>query len=315
MDLRLVEIFCHVCEEKSFSRAASRLRLSQPTVSSHIRTLERQVGAVLLDRPGRAVTPTRVGALLYEHGQRILEAKRALIEDLDRLLNRLEGQLPIGASTIPGEYLLAPLIGEFRAAYPRIEIKLRIRNTAEILGNVRNGRIELGFVGSRLAEFADLQFEDFGADRLVLVAPVKGKWDGRAEVGINELCRYPLIMREPGSGTRATFERRLEQLGRSPLALNVVAEMGSTSAVKQAVLAGIGLAVLSYLAVQSEVKAGLLRIVPIAELGTLERRFFTAIHAHKNRSPLGEALLAWLAAHRPAPAGPPAAQANSHLLT
>lgn len=303
MDLRLVEIFCRVCEEKSFSRAAERLRLSQPTVSSHIRTLERQVGAVLLDRPAREVTPTRAGALLYEHGRRIMEAKRALREDLDRLLRRLEGPLPIGASTIPGEYLLAPLIGEFRSVHPGIEIKLLIRDSAEILAHVRNGGIELGFVGARLAELSDLHYQDFSGDRLVLVAPAHGKWSQCAELGIDELCREPLVFREPGSGTRAAFERRLEQLGRGPGDLNIVAEMGSSSALKQAVLAGLGLAVLSHLAVQSEVRSGLLKVVRMTEIGVLERRFFAAFHAQRVRSPLADAFLGWLAARRfPEPA-------------
>jgi DNA-binding transcriptional LysR family regulator len=295
MDLRLLEIFCHVCEEKSFSRAAERLRLTQPTVSSHIRAFERQVGAVLLDRLGRVATPTRVGALVFEHGRRILEAKQALTADLSRLLNRLEGQLAIGASTIPGEYLLAPLIAEFCSAHPRIEIQLQIRDTAEILENLKDGRIEVGFVGARRSDVPEVQYQDFAGDWLVLVAPAHGKWRERAEIGIEELCREPLVMREPGSGTRASFEQRLEQLGRSPGDLNVIAQMGSTSAVKQAVLAGMGVAILSHLAVQPEIRLGLLKTVALRELGPIERRFFMAVHARRARSPLAETLLTWLA--------------------
>jgi DNA-binding transcriptional LysR family regulator len=294
MDLRLVEIFCCVCEEKSFSKAAERLHLTQPTVSSHIRTLEQQTGAVLLNRLGREATPTRVGALLYQHGCRIMEAKRVLAEDLDRFLNRLEGQLPIGASTIPGEYLLAPLVGEFHSAHPRIKIQLHIRDTAEILERIRDGRIELGFVGARYDDMPDFQYQEFAGDRLVLVVPATGKWRGCTEVGIEQFCREPLVMREAGSGTRTIFERRLEQAGRRPRALNIVAEMGSTSAVKQAVLAGIGISVLSDLAVQSEVRAGLLKIVSLREIGLIERQFFSVAHARRSRSPLCEAFLAWL---------------------
>lgn len=294
MDLRLLEIFCHVCEERSFSRAAERLRLSQPTVSSHVRTFEQQVGATLLDRLGREVTPTRAGALLYEHGRRIMEAKRAMTEDLDRFLHRLEGQLGIGASTIPGEYLLPPLLGELRSAYPRIEVQLLIRDTAEILEKVRAGEIELGFVGARRGDIPDLEYRDFAADRLVLVTPADGRWSGVAEIGLEELCREPMVAREPGSGTRTFFERRLEQVGRGAGDLHIVAEMGSTSAVKQAVLAGLGVAVLSHLAVTFEARAGLLQVVELRDIGPLERRFFTVVHARRVRSPLCEAFLAWL---------------------
>lgn len=294
VDLRLLEIFCHVCEKRSFSRAAEHLRLSQPTVSSHIRTLEQQVGATLLNRLGRDVSPTRAGELLYQHGRRIMEAKRALTEDLDRFLNRLEGQLLIGASTIPGEYLLPPLIGEFRSAHPRIEIQLQIRDTIEILEKLREGRIEVGFVGARHGDMPEIQYQAFASDRLVLVAPANERWNSRTEIELEEFCREPIVMREPGSGTRTMFERQLEQLGRAPGELDIVAEMGSTSAVKQAVLAGLGIAVLSHLAVQAEVRAGLLKIVSLREVGQLERQFFTAVHARKVRSPLCEAFLTWL---------------------
>lgn len=295
LDLRLVEIFCLVCEQRSFSKAAERLRLSQPTVSSHIKTLERQVGASLLDRLGREVAPTRVGTLVYEHGRRIVEAKRALIEDLSRCLHRLEGQLHIGASTAPGDHLLASLIGELRREHPGIEISLMIRDTADILESLENGRIELGFVGARRAGDSSLRFEELAlADRLVLVAPAGSRWDGVAAVGIEQLCREPLVVREPGSGTRLVFEQRLEALGRGLGELNVVAELGSTAAVKQAVLAGAGLAVVSRLAIQQEVGAGLLKVLAMPELDPLERRFFRVTHARRARSPLCEAFLQWL---------------------
>jgi LysR family transcriptional regulator, transcriptional activator of the cysJI operon len=295
LDLRLVEIFCLVCEQRSFSKAAERLRLSQPTVSSHIKTLERQVGASLLDRLGREVTPTRVGILVYEHGRRIVEAKRALIEDLNRCLHRLEGQLHIGASTAPGDHLLASLIAELRTVYPGIEVSLMIRDTAAILESLENGRIELGFVGARRTGDSNLCFQELAmADRLVLVAPAGSRWDEVTEVGIEQLRREPLVVREPGSGTRLVFEQRLEKLGGSLHELNVVAELGSTAAVKQAVLAGAGLAVVSRLAIQHEIGAGLLKVLAMPDLDPLERRFFRVTNARRALSPLCEAFLQWL---------------------
>ena len=295
LDLRLVEIFCLVCEQKSFSKAAEHLRLSQPTVSSHIKTLERQVGASLLDRLGREVTPTPVGTLVYEHGRRIVEAKRALAEDLNRYLHRLEGQLHIGASTAPGDYLLASLIGEFRKMHPGIEVSLMIRDTAAILESLENGRIEIGFVGARRAADSALCFEEFSiADRLVLVAPVGSRWGEVNAIDLEQLRREPFVLREPGSGTRLVFEQHLEALGVSLRELNVVAELGSTAAVKQAVLAGIGLAVVSHLAIQQEVEAGLLKILGMPDLDPLERHFFQVTHTRRARSPLCDAFLQWL---------------------
>jgi DNA-binding transcriptional LysR family regulator len=304
MDLRLLEIFCHVYEERSFSKAAERLHLSQPTVSSHVKTLELQVGTTLLDRLGREVTPTRAGTLLYEHGRRIIEAKRLLAQQMDRYLNRLEGELLIGASTIPGEYLLVPLIGEFRAAFPGVEVKLLIRDSAEVLEGVEAGRLEVGFAGAKRALESDLHFQDFAVDQLVLVAPARSKWDAAAEIGFEQLCREPLVVREPGSGTRMIFERRLAELGLDPGALQVAAEMGSTAAVKRAVQSGLGMAVISHLAVEDEVRAERMKVIDIREVGRLERHFYVVTHRRRARSALCDAWLSWLAA-RPDGAGLP----------
>jgi DNA-binding transcriptional LysR family regulator len=299
MDLRLLEIFCLVCEEKSFSRAAERLRLSQPTVSSHVKRLERQVGATLLDRMAREVVPTRVGALLYEHGLRIVRAKRELMEQIDRYLNRLQGELLVAASTIPGEYLLVPIIGEFCALYPGIELRLLICDTLEVLESVDQGRVELGFAGGKRLTETNLAFQDFAEDRLVLVAPADARWAKVTEIGLERLMREPLVVREPGSGTRMMFERRLEELGRDPRDLKVVAQVGSSSAIKRAVRTGLGLSVVSHLAVQDELRAGQLKVIDVREIGRLERRFFVVTHRARMRSPLGEALLAWLTARGP----------------
>jgi len=299
MDLRLLEIFCLVCEEKSFSKAADRLRLSQPTVSSHIKRLEGQVGAPLLDRLAHEVVPTRVGALLHEHGRRILRAKRDLCEQIDLYLNHLQGELPIAASTIPGEYLLVPVVGAFCAAHPGIRLRLLIHDSVEVLQSVEEGRVELGFAGAKRRSDPNLRFEQFAVDRLVLVAPAAAPWSRVSAIGLDRLMREPLLVREPGSGTRMMFERRLEELGRRPQDLNVVAELGSTSAIKRGVRSGLGLSVLSHLAVQDEVEAGRLKVLEVPEIGRLERRFFVVTHRTRARSPLCEALLTWLAARAP----------------
>src|SRR5881296_934982 len=128
MDLRLFEIFCAVYEERSFSRAAARLRLSQPTVSEHIQTLEKAFGTLLFERMARNVRPTRAGDHLYEQARRLGELRRGIEEGMARFLNRLEGRLVIGASSIPGEYLLPPLIGDYRESHPGVRLSLAVRD-------------------------------------------------------------------------------------------------------------------------------------------------------------------------------------------
>jgi DNA-binding transcriptional LysR family regulator len=290
MDLRLLEIFCCVYEERSFSKAAQRLYLTQPTVSGHIKSLETYFGTPLFDRLSREIKPTRAGELLYEHGRRIVEMKKAMTERMGRFLNRLEGRLHLGASTIPGEYLLPPIVGQFRQAFPEVQVSLRISDTKAIIQDVEEGRVELGFVGARVSD-RHLEFKKFAADRLILVVPHTPKWEKTKSISLQELLSEPLVIREPGSGTRIMFERKLEALGYTLEDFNVVAQLGSTTAIKEAIKAGVGVSILSHLAVKTELAASLVSEVRIREVKTLERDFFTVVNTRRIRSPLCEAFL------------------------
>src|SRR5258707_5542219 len=126
MDVRRLEIFAKVAELGSFSRAAEALFLTQPTISEHIRALEDELGVQLLDRLGRGATPTRAGELMLGYARRMLALSREARQALDQFQGRLSGQLVVGGSTIPGEYLLPALIGQFKAKYPDISISLLI---------------------------------------------------------------------------------------------------------------------------------------------------------------------------------------------
>ena len=136
MDLRLLEIFCAVYEEGGFSKAGSRLHLTQPTISGHIKSLEEYFGTPLFDRLGRIIQPTAAGELLYEQSRFIQERKKSITERMSKFLNGLEGKLHIGASTIPGEYLLPPIIGRFHKAYPKVEISMAVSDTQSVLRDV-----------------------------------------------------------------------------------------------------------------------------------------------------------------------------------
>jgi DNA-binding transcriptional LysR family regulator len=209
---------------------------------------------------------------------------------MDRFLNRLGGQLNLGASTIPGEYLLPPLLGQFHQTFPHIQVILKISDTRAIIEEVEEGRVELGFVGARVAD-RHLEFKKFAADRLILVVPSTLTWKKKKAISLQDLLKEPLLIREPGSGTRIMFERKLDELGHRLDDFNVVAELGSTTAIKEAIKAGVGASVLSHLAVKTELAAGLVRAVHIREMKNLERHFFTVINTKRIRSPLCEAFL------------------------
>jgi DNA-binding transcriptional LysR family regulator len=290
MDLRLLEIFCAVYEERGFSKAAARLHLTQPTVSGHIKVLEEYFGTPLFDRLGREIQPTRAGELLYEHGQHILTIKKTIREGMSKFLNRLEGKLHLGASTIPGEYLLPPIIGSFHKAYPNVAVAVTISDTQRVIRDVEQGRVELGFVGAR-TEDGNLSFKKFASDQLVLIAPTSKPWAEVKSISLGDLTKLPMLIRESGSGTRTVLERKLAELGCSLSDFNIVAQLGSTTAIKQAVHADVGVSFISKVAVRHETHCRLVKEVRVRELKTIERDFFVVRNKKRTSSPVCEAFL------------------------
>jgi DNA-binding transcriptional LysR family regulator len=296
MDLRQLEVFARVVDTRSFSRAAEALRLTQSTISEHVRLLEEEVGARLFDRLGRETVPTRAGELLYGYAQRLLALRAEAQQALQQFLGQISGGLTVGASTIPGEYVLPPLIGAFREKFPQVSIALHIGDSREIADAVVEGRVELGVIGAR-PEQRTLQAVELLPDELVVVVPPGHAWFGRKLVTLDELKPEPLIVREPGSGSRQALETALDEAGPGLGGLRVIAEMGSTSAIKQAVKAGVGLSIMSKRAVEEECRHGLLWCLTIKDL-RFTRHFYVVTHTGRSRSPLCQAFLDFLLASR-----------------
>ncbi len=292
MDLWQLRIFCKVVELKSFSRAARAVHLSQPTVSSHIRDLEEHFGARLLDRLSREALPTRAGELLYDQARKMLALKEETENALAEFQGVIRGRLIIGGSTIPGVYLLPPAIGRFLAEHPDVRVSLIIGDTARIADETAAGGVDLGVVGARTGD-ARLRQEKLAEDTLHLVAPANHPWGKRETVSLAELLTAPFILREPGSGTRETLRRLLADAGHKLEDLRVVAEMGSTQAVIQGVKCGLGVSILSGIAVTDLVAAGLLRTIPIVGI-PLKRRFYITLHKDRSLSPPARAFIAFL---------------------
>lgn len=285
LELSLIEVFCSVYEEGSFSKAALRLRCSQPTISGHIKNLESYVEARLFDRLPRRIVPTRAGQVLYRHGRIILNEKEAAIQELNKLLNRIEGTLSIWSSTIPGDYLLPQLIASFHSKVPAIRIEMRISDSKDVCNQVLGGKAELGFIGARL-DAVGLELKHFAKDELALVVANNKEWRQVRRVTLSELAAKPFLAREPGSGTRLAFERTVGV--NVDEYFNVVACFGSSSAAKEAVKAGLGFSVLSMLAVKSEIAMGSLKTVEIDGVTPIERDLFVAINRNLTLSPIAE---------------------------
>lgn len=294
MDIHVLELFCRIVESGSFSKAANAAYLTQPTVSGHIKKLEGEVGVRLLDRLGHRATPTKAGNLLYRYAKRILALRQEAQQALDELKGGLKGELILGASSIPGGYLLPPLIGRFRAQYPDISVVLKVSDSKEIIEAVIDGAYEVGAVG---AQFDDgrIEYQKFAEDEMVLVVPPTHPWASRRSVRVKDLPSQPFLIRERGSGTRKIMEQALEQHNLSMGAFRVIGEMGSNEAIRQAVKTGGGIALISRLAVASDIKHRELNAIPVTGL-KLTREFYLITHRHRSRSPICNAFLKFVSA-------------------
>ena len=292
MDLHRLEVFCKVVDLKSFTRAAEAMFLSQPTVSEHVRTLEESLGEKLLDRLGREVLPTPAGSILYRHARGMLRLREEALEALAVFKGRLTGRLAVGASTIPGTYLLPPIIGVFKTLHPSIRVVLDISSTAPVAESVLQGRTEVGVVGSVWKD-RRLRFEEIFSDELVLAVYGGHPWEDRRSAGLEELYGEPFIQRQRGSGTRMVMSRILEGRGFDFSRLNVVAEMSTTEAVRQSIKARIGISVLSRQAVAEDCRRGVLREVAIEGV-RFQRPFYLVVRKNRELSPVGAAFVEYV---------------------
>jgi DNA-binding transcriptional LysR family regulator len=281
MDLWQLQIFCKVIELKSFSKAGDAVHLSQPTVSSHIKDLEDHFGARLVDRMSRQALPTKAGELLYDYAIRLIALRDKTESALAEFSGKIKGTLTIGGSTIPSGYLLPRVIGLFSKAYPEVRVSLKVADTSQTLAEVLAGRIEAGVVGARSNDKL-LHQEPLLDDEMRLIVPAAHHWAGRQRVKIKELIGEPFIIREAGSGTLRSIAQQLEKKGHAIDDLRIVAEMGSTEAVRQAIKSNMGLSILSSIAVSDDIKAGLVKAVAVEGL-ELKRSFY--LTTHKQRTP------------------------------
>jgi DNA-binding transcriptional LysR family regulator len=289
MDLRRLEVFAKVAELGSFSRAADALFLTQPTISEHVRALEVELGLSLLDRLGRGATPTPAGRVLLDYARRMLKLAEEARQAVDHFQGRMSGTLLLGGSTIPGEYVLPALIGQFKAKYPDIAINLRVGSSRQVSEWVDEGRVEIGVVGARPA-LRTLVARELMTDELVVVVPPGHPFTTRKSIGLADVRSEPLIVREPGSGSREAVERALQEAGADLDTFRIAGEIGSTQAIKQAVRAGVGITIVSRRAVEDECRAGLLHCVKVRDL-KVARSFYLITHRERTRSPLAEAFV------------------------
>jgi len=292
LDIHQLEIFAKVAELKNFSKAAQEMYLTQPTISQHVSSLENYLGIKLFDRMGKEVALTKAGEILYRYAKQITALRGEAQQALDHFRGKKSGHLTLGASTIPGEYILPSLLGKFKREYPSISVTLRIGDTEEIIDELLTSKIELGIIGAKISH-ARLHYTSFVEDELIVVVPRGHRWWKKTFIGIQELCDEPFIMREAGSGTRISMEKRLDEIGIPPDRLKIIAEVGSTTAVKQAIKAHLGVSLISERAVEEEIRLQQFRKVPLKKV-EFKRTFFIIQDKKRSTSPLCKALIQFL---------------------
>jgi DNA-binding transcriptional LysR family regulator len=297
MDMKHLETFCKVAELESFSRAGETLYLTQPTVSGHIALLEQAVGIKLFDRLGRGVALTNGGQVLYRHAKEILKLRDGALNAISEFSHVIKGKITIGGSTIPGEYFLPKVMGGFHQEVPGISIDLAIADSQEIIDMLLAGEIEVGVVGMRFDRERVDAYPLF-RDRVIIIASSRHPLASQREISWEDLRTAFFLIREKGSGTRKAFEGYATAAGYRLEDFSSISQMGSSTAIKEAVKEGIGLGIISDLAVQEELAQERLREIKIQGQGPLEREFFAVVRSGRELSPPARRFLEFLIACR-----------------
>lgn len=264
MDSYQLKIFCMVTKLQSFSKAAKMLHMSQPAVSTHIKNLEEYYQGQLFERTPHGVTLTNAGEVFYNYAQKILELQDLMEQELEKVLQRESNQIIVGASTTIGNVSLPCSIYLFKEEYAEVNIRLDIANSEEILRRLMAGEVDIGVIEGDI-EPQDMNAIPVTTDELVLILPPNHPHSGDT-MSIAEFIKHPLILREDGSGTRKILSAALERHGNSVNNLRVITEMTTIDAIKSAVEAGLGGAVVPRLAVRKEAYLGTLKVLTIEDL-------------------------------------------------
>ncbi|QDV35570.1 LysR family transcriptional regulator [Tautonia plasticadhaerens] len=287
--------FARVAERGSFTAAALDLGITQAAVSQRIALLEKGLRVSLFDRRAGRIALTEAGHRLYDYARRILDLHEQARKDIGGLHPPISGDLPIAASSVPGECYLPALLSSFREAYPRVHVRASAGDSGSVVRDVVTGRATLGLVGKEAGTPA-LESRPIGTDLLVLIVPPGHAWASRKAISLKALAIEPLVIREPGSGSRCALEAGLGRAGASLAGMNIALELGSNSAIRDAVRRRLGVAFLSRPAVQPELDSGALRAVGVRGLD-LARHLYVIHHGRRPLSPAASVFLHFLTAH------------------
>ncbi len=287
IDLRQIKAFNAIARQGGFSRASQEIGLSQPTLSTHILNLERQLGVKLFDRVGRSVTLTPAGRIFAGFSGKIIDLCRESIQAVEAFSGQVRGELHVEASTVPGEYILPRWLKTFHHSYPEVQVTLTVNDSAKVLEKVATGEVPLGVTGCP-GTTSSLESSLLCEDVIILIgAPGTIPDQGGRPLSHESLARLPLIRRESGSGTRSAVEEALAEHGLEHDSLGWCATLGSTRAVIEGALAGLGAAFISQSTVKREIEEGRLTAFNLDGV-RITRGFYVVSSSKRTLSPAAD---------------------------
>ena len=242
MDFKQIEAFVNFVRYKSFSKAADATFFTQPTISTHIRNLEKELGVKLLDRKSRTVEMTPQGSKFYKYAVEMINARALAFEALSDASESVEGILEIQTSSIPGVTFLPAMLAEFRKKHSGVRYYVSVSDTQTVIDNIVDRRGEIGFIGERPAS-SSIESVKVATDKSVLIAPPS--YDIPAVIKLSDAVKYPFVWRETGSATRRSFEQIALSLGFEKEDFEVAALVDDMDAVIRSVEEGLGVAIIS----------------------------------------------------------------------
>lgn len=248
LDPHRLRVFLIAADTLNFSQAANRLHMTQPSVSQHIQALEQQCGAPLFVRSGRRLALTEAGAILVPMAEKMISMSVHTLEVMNNLKGEVHGQLIVGCSTTPGKYILPKLLAKFIARYPQVQATCNVHSRRQALEMLSQGKVHLALAGTHERD-KDCEFFRLYEDRIVLIAPLGHPWAEKKIIEPKELLDGRIILREPTSGTYATIQRGLEEVGMHIEELNSALTLGNAEAIALAVQEGLGVGFVSEIVV------------------------------------------------------------------
>ncbi|MBN2239634.1 MAG: LysR family transcriptional regulator [Dehalococcoidales bacterium] len=292
MNLDHLKTYIEIIKTGSFSEVAKRLSISQPAVSFQIQKLEQDLGVRLIDRRQKKLTLTEPGKRLQRFAETVQDEYQSLLADMNQLREEVVGDLVVTASTIPGDFILPPVLSEFKKLHPGVKIQVVVSDSGQVIENVENGSYDVGFCGVT-PENGDMESIRIGGDEIVLIVAAGHPFAEQERVSFIELLDEPMIVREESSGTQKNVMALLKQAGYDAGSCKIELILGTTEAVVSAVEAQSGIAFVSSFAIKKSLSLGLVKTVQVENL-TMKRDFYCIYRKERMASRLLEEFVSFI---------------------